>query len=288
MNESKSVLSIVIPQGFQKDIYRGGASVQVLVDGTQSTAAYLSSAYINGIIEQYSSDILKRREDPQVIKRMPRVELRSRIYFNPEARDDIFEGINEFFMIVALIGMILPAAILIREKEYGTVEQILISPLSLRRFIFMKIAASNLFLLFMIGFCYEVVLKLWLGFPLKGTLSEFLLLSMIFGIATSGLSFIIASIARRFSQIGMLTIAFFAPMLLLSGGWVPPEALPLWLRRVSFLSPLKYYMDTGIGFMIRGADIGLLLPGILRLSVLGVVLIVTGYVMYNRRILREQ
>ncbi len=286
LNDSRTVLTLVIPSGFQRDLYRGGASLQVLVDGTQSTAAYLSSAYLGSVIERYAEGVSMQRLE--MIRGLPRVGLEPRIFFNPLARDDLFEGINEFFMVVSLIGMILPAAILIREKEYGTIEQILISPLSIRRLLLMKMVASSIFLLAMIAFSYQFVLKLWLGFPLKGTIHEFLLISLVYGTATSGLAFIIASVARRFSQIGMLTIAIFAPMLLLSGGWVPPEALPEWLRRLTVVSPMKYYMDLGIGLLIRGAGIGLLLPKMLRLLMLGSILTALGYLLYRRRVLRME
>jgi ABC-2 type transport system permease protein len=281
LNESTTVLALIIPHNFGRDIYRADAELQVLVDGTQSTAAYLSSAYLSSIIQRYSEDMMTHG-----LKDVPRIEARSRIYFNPTARDDLFEGINEFFMVITLIGMILPATILIREREYGTIEQIMLSPLNIWRFILMKVVATTLFLHFMIIFSYIIILRLWLGFHLKGTLLDFLLLSIIYGIATTGISFIIASIARRFSEIGMLTIAIFAPMLLLSGGWVPPEALPQWLRNMTVLSPLKHFMSLGIAILIRGAQFKLLFSGIIKLLILGLIMLVTGFVMYNRRILR--
>jgi ABC-2 type transport system permease protein len=281
LNESKTVLALIIPHNFGRDIHRGDAELQVLVDGTQSTAAYLSSAYLNSVIARYSEEVMGHGAGD-----VPRIETRSRIYFNPTARDEIFEGINEFFMVITLIGMILPATILIREREYGTIEQIMISPLSLWRFVLMKVVATTLFLQAMIIFSYTFVLRLWLGFSLKGTIFEFLLLSLIYGIATTGISFIIASVARRFSEIGMLTIAIFAPMLLLSGGWVPPEALPEWLRRMTVFSPLKHFMSLGIGVLIRGAQFKLIFSGIIKLLILGLIMLITGFVMYNRRISR--
>lgn len=288
LNESKTVLALLIPSGFQKDIHRGEASVQVLVDGTQSTAAYLSSAYLHFIIEEYSVELLREKLKLSEITGLPYVDIKSRIFFNPTANDHIFEGINEFFMVVTLIGMILPAAILIREKEFGTIEQIMISPLSIKKLLIMKIIAASIFLLTIIGFSYEFVLKLWLGFPLKGSILEFLFLGLIYSLATSGLSFIIASVGKRLSQIGMLTIVIFAPMLLLSGGWVPPEALPEWLRKLTVISPLKYYMDLGIGLLMRGADVELLLPDMIKLFILGVVLLGVGYILYNRRVLKGE
>ncbi len=287
LNASDTVLVLNIPAGFQRDVYRQGATVQVLVDGTQSTAAYLSSAYLGAVIDRYSAERLRAAgRGLQGAGGLPYVDIKSRVYFNPSVRDDIFEGLNEFFLVVTLIGMILPAAVLIREIEYGTIEQILISPFSVRKLLMVKVIASSAFLLAMIGLSYEFVLRLWLGFPLKGTVAGFLFISLVYGLATTGLSFIIASIARRFSQIGMLTIVFFAPMLLLSGGWVPPEALPEWLRAVTFVSPLKYYMELGIGLLIRGAGMELLLPSMLKLSALAALLMGAGYGLYNHRILK--
>jgi ABC-2 type transport system permease protein len=288
LNESRTVLALVIPSGFEKDIYRDDASVQILVDGTQSSAAYLSSAYLGIIVGQYSNDFLKEKLKLSKITGIPYVDTRSRIYFNPDANDRLFEGINEFFMVVTLIGMILPAAILIREKEYGTIEQIMISPLSINKLLFIKIIAASLFLLTMIGLSYEFILTLWLGFRLKGTVFGFIIISLVYSFATSGLAFIIASVSKRFSQIGLLTIAIFAPMLLLSGGWVPPESLPDWLRRLTVISPLKYYMDMGIGLLIRGASIRLLLPNMVKLLILGTILMVTGYLLYEKRVLKGE
>ena len=117
---------------------------------------------------------------------------------------------------------------------------------------------------------------------------EFLVISLIYSLATSGIAFLIASIARRFSQIGLLTMAIFAPMLLLSGGWVPPESLPGWLRKLTVISPLKYYMDMGIGLLIRGASLRILLPEMIKLLILGVGLMISGYILYEKRMLKGE
>jgi len=287
LNESKTVLALVIPAGFERDLYRDRASVQILVDGTQSAAAYLSSAYLQVIVAQYSEDMARERLRIANITGLPSVDVRTRVFFNPEMKDQLFEGLNELFHVITLIGMILPAAILIREKEYGTIEQIMISPLDIRKLLLMKITAASLFLLAMIGLSYEFVLRLWLGFPLKGSLAGFLFISLVFSFATSGLAFIIASISKRLSQIGLLTIVIFAPMMLLSGGWVPPEALPDWLRRLTVISPLKYFMSLGIGLLVRGAHMDLLLPDLLRLFFLGALFMVVGYILYQKRVLKE-
>ncbi len=286
MNNSEAILILDIPNGFERDIHREGTTVQVLVDGSQSTAAYLSSAYLGKIINDFSLEKTIEENYRKGLRLEVPVELRSRILFNPDARDDIYEGLIEFFMMITLVGMILPAAMLIREREYGTIEQILISPLSIGRLIILKILASMLFLISVIAASYLLVLKLWLGLPLKGGITDFLVVTLIFLISTTGLAFIIASVARRFSQIGMLTIVIFAPMLLLSGGWVPPEALPDWLRAATRVSPLKQFMDIGVSILIRGATMDMLSLKLAKLFIIGAALIGTGGLLYKRKVLK--
>ncbi len=288
IENSEVVLSLVIPSDFQKHLYRQGASLQVLVDGTQSSAAYLSSTYFAKVADRFSSEIIKRR-----YKRYRRKGLalpgdfqaRARIMFNPEPRDDIYEGLVEFFMVITLLGMIVPAAVLIREREYGTIEQIMLSPLGTGRLIFFKVLASTSLLLSMITMTYEFVLQVWLGFPVKAPLPAFLLVSAIYLLSTLGLSFLIASVAKRFSQIGMLAIVIFAPMILLSGGWVPPEALPDFLRSLTVVSPLKQFMDIGVSMVIRGATVGIVILKLLWLFIIGVFILSFGIMLYRKRIL---
>ena len=283
MKNSRSVLLLRIPEGFQKELYRGNAHLQVLVDGTQSTAAYISTAYLSEIVNRYSLDLTRREMWKRDLRITTPVEVRSRILFNPDARDDIYEGLNEFFMVITLLGMILPAALLIREKEYGTIEQIMLSPLSVRRLILVKVLGSMIFLTTVIGLSFVLVLKLYLGFPLKRGLHEFLPVAVLFQLSTTGLAFLIASVARRFSQIGMLTIVIFAPMLLLSGGWVPPEALPQWLRAATTVSPLKQFIDIGVSMLIRGAGLWDMSDRLLRLIIISSVLMITGGLLYKKR-----
>ncbi len=278
MLESEVVLTLVIPSGFERDLLRGRAEVQVLVDGTQSTAAYLSATYLQAIINRFIQD----RSTSTPLK----VEIKRRVLFNPSSRDDLYEGLMEFFMVTTLIGMILPAMLIIREIEYGTVEQILISPLRPMEMLFTKVVSVLLFMTTVTVLSYLFVLKCWLGFPLKGGIWRFVLLILLYQLSTLGFSFIIGSIAKKFSQIGMLTIVIFTPMLLLSGGWVPPEALPEWLQMLSRLSPLKHLMNTGVSLLIRGAGFDLLCAGLLRMGIIGGLIFILGLSLYYRRLKR--
>jgi ABC-2 type transport system permease protein len=276
--ESSVVVVLVIPSGFERDLLSGRtAEVQVLIDGTQSTAAYLSSHYLARIVERFAQAYLGRTETsgPVVMK--------EKVLFNRSLRDDLYEGLNEFFMVVTLIGMLLPAMLIIREKEYATVEQIMVSPLPFGNLIWAKIIASWAFMLLACTVSYLFVLKGYLGFPLKGGPWRFLFVSLLYQLSTTGISLLMASVAKRFSQIGMLTIVIFTPMLLLSGGWVPPEALPEWLRQATRVSPLKAYLDAGISLTIRGSGLLDQRDNIAKLLLIGLVLFVVGYRVFMKR-----
>ncbi|RME63459.1 MAG: ABC transporter permease [Nitrospirae bacterium] len=276
--ESSVVVVLVIPAGFQRDLQSGkSSSLQVLIDGTQSTAAYLSSYYLSRIVESFLRAYIKAplQEGPLLIK--------EKVFFNTNLRDDLYEGLNEFFMVITLIGMILPAMLIIREKEYGTIEQVMVSPLSFRQLLFTKIITSWAVMLSAAAFCYVFVLNLYLGFPLKGGLLRVLFITLLYQFCTTGISLFMASVAKRFSQIGMLTIVIFTPMLLISGGWVPPEALPYWLRQTTKVSPLKAFLDSGISLMIRGSTITEQAENIIKLFLIGIVLFVSGYRVFLKR-----
>jgi len=275
---SSVVVVLIIPSGFERQLQsKKMAELQVLIDGTQSTAAYLSAHYLYRIIRQFSqSYYYGYKESGPII-------LKEKVLFNSSLRDDIYEGLNEFFMVVTLIGMLLPAMLIIREKEHGTIEQIMVTPLRFRNFLFAKIIASWIFMLGGISVCYLLILKGYLKFPLKGGLWRFILLSFLYQFSTTGISMLMATVAKRFSQIGMLTIIIFTPMLLLSGGWVPPEALPDWLQKATKISPLKAFLEAGISLTMRGAGLIDQRVNILKMIILGLVLFWTGYILLMRK-----
>ncbi len=275
---SSVVVVLVIPSGFERSLKANRPTeLQVLIDGTQSTAAYLSSYYLSRVVKEFVRSYLGINDQDHGVL------LREKVLFNATLRDDIYEGLNEFFMVVTLIGMILPAMLLIREREYGTIEQIMVSPLPLEHLVWAKVIASCAFITVGAGISYLLILKGYLGFPLKGGLWRFLAITLAYQLSTTGISLLMATVAKRFSQIGMLSIVIFTPMLLLSGGWVPPEALPEWLRQATKVSPLKAYLDAGISLTIRGSGLMDQKENITRLVLIGLVLFVVGYWVFMRR-----
>jgi ABC-2 type transport system permease protein len=216
------------------------------------------------------------------LKQLPGVVNQNRVYFNPNYREAWFEALAHLMYIITLFAILLPAAALVREKEKGTIEQLVVTPLSLFQIIFPKILSMSIVVLAGCFFSLTVVLKGLLDLPVKGSLLLFLFVSGIYVFTTAGLAVMIASIARNLAQAGMMTLLIISPILLLSGLWTPPEAMPGWLRFISMFFPLRYYIIATFGILLKGAGIKILWSSILGLALLGTLLLLVSMIRFRR------
>jgi len=262
----------VVPPDFQKRLFQGKiASIQLLMDGTQITSSTLASAYIAQILSSYSQEFALRHYGmpSHTLDNMPSVESRIRILFNPNLEDSYFSALDELFMVITMISIILSATALVRERDYGTMEQLLVSPMKPREVIGAKILFTIITLLLFTQVTVFLILQWEFRIPMRGSHLLFTLVTALYIFSSCGIGLLIATMARRLGHIGLLTILFLAPILFLSGGWVPSEAMPSWMVPLTFLSPLKYYTDFGLGIYLRGEGLALAWRQMLALSLVG-------------------
>jgi ABC-2 type transport system permease protein len=262
----------VVPPDFQKRLFQGKiASIQLLMDGTQITSSTLASAYIAQILSSYSQEFALRHYGmpSHTLDNMPSVESRIRILFNPNLEDSYFSALDELFMVITMISIILSATALVRERDYGTMEQLLVSPMKPREVIGAKILFTIITLLLFTQVTVFLILQWEFRIPMRGSHLLFTLVTALYIFSSCGIGLLIATMARRLGHIGLLTILFLAPILFLSGGWVPSEAMPSWMVPLTFLSPLKYYTDLGLGIYLRGEGLALAWRQMLALSLVG-------------------
>jgi len=122
-----------------------------------------------------------------------------------------------------------------------------------------------------------------LGIPLRGSLLLFALVTSLNVLSDVGIGLVVAGLSERISQVGLMVILFLVPIIFLSGGWVPPESMPSWLRPLTILSPLKYYMDLGLSVILKGSTFHEMWSEILKFSTLTVVLTSVGYITLIKR-----
>lgn len=280
LDQGKAMIFIDIPPSFQKKIISGEhTAVQMQVDTTNSVLGFLASSYGQQITGRFGLETAMERiglAGGSGSANVPVILDEHRVWFNPNQNDSWFMSISELLTIVTLFSVLLPGAAMVREKERGTVEQLLVSPLSSFQIMFPKVLSMTTVILIGSAISILFIIKGVFHIPLKGSMSLFFAITTLYVFTTAGLGLFISTIARNLAQVGMMTVLVFVPMLFLSGAWTPPEAMPAWMRTVMYLSPLHYYIETGFGILHKGAGIRLLWNEILGMALLGSIIFGMG------------
>ncbi len=279
LDAGDDVAGLVIPPKFESNIEQlGSAQVQLFLDGTRASQASLAEGYAREIAARLSERLAIRRLGlgPEAFRAMPIVTPELRVSFNPNRNESWFQGLEEMLMMMSLLAVTLPAAALVREREHGTIEQLLVSPVSSWEIVLAKCVASTITLVFFTAITVLGLLVPILGVPVRGSLVLFFVSTAIFVFTMSGLGLLVASVCRTMPQVAMVAILVAAPILFLSGAWTPPEAMPAWFAHLTFLSPLRWFNDITLGIFLRGATVKDLASSFLTMTGLGMLFFLWG------------
>ncbi|HEB97514.1 MAG TPA: ABC transporter permease [Sedimenticola thiotaurini] len=286
LDRGTSMLVLEIPPHFERDLEAGrSTAVQLQVDTTNTVLGTLATGYAARIVARYGEDRVLDRlgVTDQQLAAMPRIEARQRVWYNPNQVDPWFMSISELMTVITMLSLMLPAAAAVREKERGTIEQLAVSPLTPFQILFPKVIAMTLAILAGTAVALFLILFPVFHVPLKGSLSLFFAVTALYVLAVSGLGLFIASISRNLGQVSMLVIVVLMPMLLLSGAWTPPEAMPALLRHLMVISPLYWFIELGYGILLKGAGLAVLWDSVIGLSLLGAAIFGFGVMRFRRQ-----
>lgn len=260
-----------IPPRFHEALAEGQpAAVQLLVDTSNSPQGLSAAAYAARIVGQFGQEwAMARQGFGGASATFPRIESEHRVWFNQDQNETWFESISHLLRMIAIFAMLLPAAALVREKERGTVEQLLVSPLSPLQIMLPKVVAMTLVILAAMAVALFGVMQPVFGVPIRGSIALLFVLAALFVVATAGVGVFAATIAKNQAQVGMLTVLVIAPMLLLSGIITPLETMPEWVRYLMAFSPLRYFVDIAHGILLKGTGLDFLWPSVLSMVVVG-------------------
>lgn len=272
LDEGETMIVLDIPPRFHEFLTKGEQTqVQIQVDTTNSPQGLSAASYAAQIVGQFGKEFTRKRmgipSDEQ--RPLPQVTSEHRVWFNPEQKDSWFESTSHVLRMITLFAILLPAAALVREKEHGTVEQLLISPLTPFQIMFSKVVAMTIVILFAAAMSIFGVIGPLLGVPIKGSLVLYFLITVVYAFTTAGIGLFAATFARNQAQVGMMTVLVLVPLLLLSGITSPMEAMPEWVQYLMVLSPLRYYIEITHGIFFKGAGLGSLWDLVLAMGVLG-------------------
>ncbi len=284
LDEGKVLAVIDVPEHFQRDLMAGRqVAVQMQVDGANATLGTLATSYAARIVARFGTEMAERGMGTARLQALPMTEDRQRVYYNPNQTDPWFMSISELLTVLTLVSLMLPAAAAVREKERGTIEQLAVSPLSPTQILLPKVLAMGLAAMGGVAAALFLIIEPVFQVPIKGSIPLFFLATALYVFATSGLGLFIATLSRNLGQVVMLVILIMMPLLLLSGAWTPPEAMPTLLRQAMHLSPLFYYTEMAYAILLKGAGLDILWKLMLQLALLGSVVFGFGVWRFQRQ-----
>ena len=271
LDAARASLAVIIPPGFARDVQESRGRFQVISDGTQSQMAMLAAAYIAQIAGQYGIELLERRigSSEDQLASLPQVDARIRVEFNPSINAAWFASLFELFNVITMTSLLLTAAALVREKEHGTLEQLLVSPLRPAELFAAKIIPTVIVVLLLSPVSLYAIVHGVHGTPLRGSPLLFYAVTVLFVFSIASLGLALAVIARNLPQAMMLMLLTLWPMMFLSGAMTPPESMAPWMRYLGLLSPLRYFIDLGFQVLFKGNGLMYVWQDILGILVLG-------------------
>jgi ABC-2 type transport system permease protein len=260
-----------VNRGFAEDVEAGRtAPVQLLLDGTDSNTAGIVGSYAGRIIRQFSQELLDDRFKRQrgALRQPGRIEIQTRAWFNEnlESRDYYVPGVIS--TIVTLMSLILTSMAVVREKEIGTMEQIMVTPMKPAEFILGKTIPFAL-ICFLDVVLVSVVGVLWFGIPIRGNPLVLLLGVLLFLLTTLSIGLLISTVSQTQQQAMMTSFFFFMPAMLLSGFMFPIANMPEPVQWLTLLNPLRYFLVIIRGVFLKGVGLDVLWPQMLALLLLG-------------------
>ena len=286
LDRGKAMAVLEIPPRFHEQLATGEpTAVQLLVDTTNAPQGLSAASYAARIVGRFGQEIALARMmgADQSSENLPVIVSDHRVWYNPDQNDTWFESISHLLRQITIFAILLPAAAMVREKERGTVEQLLVAPLSPFQIMLPKVLAMTVVILCATAVALFGVMQPVFGVPIKGSVGLFFVLTALFVFTTAGMGLAAATLARNQAQVGMMTLLVVAPMMLLSGLVAPMEALPAWTRNLMILSPLRYFIEIAHGILLKGAGLSVLWDSVLAMALLGGVLFGFGMWQFRRQ-----
>jgi ABC-2 type transport system permease protein len=283
LDRGKAAVVVVIPPDFQRKIDgREQARIQVLTDGALAMQATVAIAYVAAISSRYLIDVLERRAGRATGRGGPTIDERVRVRFNPNMLSAWFAGLLELLNMCTMISLLLTASSLVREKERGTLEQLLVSPARPVEIFLAKITPPVVLALVLSTCSFLFVLIPVFHLPIRGSLVLFYSVTALYVFAMASMGIAIALVARNPPPAIMIMILILQPMIFLSGAWNPPEAMSPWMRWISVVSPLRYYIDFAFGVILKGNGLRAVVWDIAGITVLGSMLFIFSLMWFER------
>ena len=284
MDAGRYTFVIDIPPRFESDLEAGrNPTIQLNVDATAMSQAGHGAAYIQSIIAQEIQRVAPAPSDTA-----PPVRLVTRAKFNPNLIETWFLGVSQIINNITMLAIILSGAAVVREREHGTIEHLLVMPLGPSDIMLAKIWSSALVIIIVSTISLLVVVQGMLGVPVAGSIPLFMASTGVYMFSVSSLGILLATVARSMPQFGLLAIPVFLMLNILSGGQTPLDSMPQWLQNVMQFSPTTHFVSMSMAILYRGAGLSAVWPDFAAVAGMGLVFFVAALAGFRRTVTLAQ
>ncbi len=279
MDEGRITFSLDIPPNFQRDVLAGKSpDIQLNVDATRMSQAFAGTSNIQQIVLGEVTAFLKRVRSDDVSP----VDLVIRVRFNPSLKQAWFASIMEIVNQVTMLSIILAGAALIREREHGTIEHLLVMPVTPGEIMLAKVWSNGLVVLVVATLSLLFVVQGVLRVPVEGSILLFLACAALHLFATTSLGIFLATITRSMPQFGLLMVLTLLPLQLLSGGMTPRESMPQFAQLIMLAAPTTHFTTAAQAILYRGASFDVVWPQFAAIFVIGAVFFVAALTRFRK------
>jgi ABC-2 type transport system permease protein len=281
MDAGIDTFALDIPPEFQRDLLAGRTpTIQLNVDATRMSQAFTGSGYIQIIINDEMAAYARRYRAPA----SPPADLAVRVRFNPTLNKSWFGAVMQVINEVTMLSIVLTGAALIREREHGTVEHLLVMPVTPLEIMTSKVWAMGLVVLGACACSLVGVVQGLLGVRIEGALALFLAGAAVHLFATTSMGIFMGTIARSMPQFGLLLMLVLLPLQMLSGGSTPRESMPVFVQLVMLAAPTTHFVILAQGILFRGAGLAVVWPQFIAIALIGAAFFAIALVRFRRTI----
>lgn len=281
MDRGKYMFVVVIPPRFEMDLKAGrNATIQLNIDATAMQQAAVGSGYIKNIITERVSNYLSRTDQAQQLP----VNLVIRKLFNPNGISSWRTGVVAIINQITLLTVVLTGAAVLREREHGTLEHLLVMPLSAFEIAMAKVLANGFVILLATVASMFIVVRWALQVPFAGSVPLWLAGVMLYLFFATALGIFLGTISRSMAQFSLLIILIVIVLQLLSGGSTPVESQPVWLQYFTFLLPSRHFISFSQVIIFRGGGLDAVWPQFLTVAAIGLAFFVYSLGLFRRSI----
>jgi len=280
--------------GYGADLARNRpGQVQILIDGTNSNTAGIIMNYLAQAVAAYSGRAQQLQLNSRVMARTQGaavaalgsagLSVKSRVWFNPNLKSRVYFVPGVIVNIIALVTVMLTAMSIVREKEIGTMEQLMVTPIRPIELMLGKLLPFAIVGILQVGIVTGAALLIF-DVPFRGSVTMLFAASILYLLTTLGAGLYISTISRTQQQAMMSTFFFFVPAMLLSGFAFPIRNMPLPVQYLTYLNPLRYFMEIARGLFLKGVGISVLWPQLAALALFGTVILGLSALRFHKRL----